>query len=175
MKHPVLGHVLGAVCGITASAILGFGCSSPAPSPNSFTNVYAKVLAKDAPGGGCTNDYCHGYGVNRAWSNLDLSSQTIAYWSLVDHLSEGPDCFSLLGKRVVPGKPDESLLVQKVDPSFWAPDAGSPPCGAEMPADPNKLWPSGTAIQATVFTGTPPTQDQIDLIRNWIADGAQNN
>jgi hypothetical protein len=169
MKRPVLGSVLGAVCGITAFGVLGFGCSSPAPSPNSFTNVYSQVLATS-----CTSDYCHNHGVILKWSNLDLSSQTLAYWSLYDHLAEGPVCSTSLGKRVVPYQPEESLLYQKVAPSYWAPGM-IPPCGAQMPADPNQMWPSGAAIQQVVFSGTPLTDQQQQLIYNWIKEGAQNN
>jgi hypothetical protein len=148
---------------MAAPAILGAGCSSPAPGPNSFTNVYATVLAPS-----CTSDYCHSHGVSLKYSNLDLSSQTIAYWSLYDHLLEGPACSGDLGKRVVPYDPEDSALYQKVSEA-------NPPCGVQMPADPNQLWPSGPTPQAVVFSGTALPADQQQLIYNWIKEGAQNN
>ena len=49
--------------------------------------------------------------------------------------------------RVVPGKPEESLLVKKL--------SGNPPCGDRMP--PN---------------AEPLPQELQDLVKNWIAAGA---
>jgi hypothetical protein len=56
--------------------------------------------------------------------------------------------------RVMPGEPDESYLVHKIQGTQGT-VGGS---GAQMP-----------------FGTQPLSQDQIDLIREWITDGAQNN
>jgi predicted CxxxxCH...CXXCH cytochrome family protein len=157
--------VFGALCWTTAAAVLGLGCSSSPPSANSFTQVYTTVLAPN-----CTNVYCHINGANvKYFGGLDMSNQTIAYWSLVDHLLEGPSCSdATLGRRVLPYHPEKSILYLKVSET-------NPPCGVQMPADPYAQWPSGTTNPQTVFSGTPLPADQQQLIYNWIKDGAQNN
>jgi hypothetical protein len=161
MRHTVLG----AVFGMIASAVLGFGCSSsPPPAANSFTEVYAKVLAPN-----CTSSYCHSNGVWLTKSGLDMSSQTIAYWSLVDHLLDGPTCGGLVGaRRVVRFNPDASYLYRKVS-------LANPGCGVQMPADPAQLWPSGNATPTAAFRGTPLSSEDQQLIYDWIKEGAQNN
>lgn len=148
---------LGAFLALAASAF-GMGCSSPPPPPNSFTEVYEQVMVHS-----CTSAYCHYYNVGIRFSALDMSSQTIAYWNLVDQPCMGPSC-SEMGTRVIPGNPEASLLYQKVSKDM-------PPCGSRMPADPNMLLKNGTAV----FSGTPISDDQQQLIYNWIAAGAQNN
>jgi len=160
MRHAAIG----AVCVLSGAMVLGFGCSSPAPSTNSFAHVYSTAIAPN-----CTSPYCHNNGVSLKWSGLDLSNQVIAYWSLVDHILEGPSCANLVSaRRVVPFHPETSLLYEKVSQT-------NPPCGVQMPADPNALWPSGTTPQAVVFSGTPLTADDQQLIFNWIKEGGQNN
>jgi predicted CxxxxCH...CXXCH cytochrome family protein len=150
--------VLEAVCALLASAILALGCSSPAPPPNSFSEVYAKVIAPT-----CSNDYCHFNGVSIRYSALDMSSRVIAYWNLVDQPLTGPSC-ALMGRRVVPFQPDASFMYQKVSKTM-------PPCGAQMPAETVELLTKGSAV----FSGNALTSDQLQLIFNWIAEGAQNN
>lgn len=58
------------------------------------------------------------------------------------------------GKRIVPGDPDASVLMQKVDPELNA-DAG---VGAIMPQQ-----------------FEPLSADQIEILSTWVAEGAQNN
>jgi predicted CxxxxCH...CXXCH cytochrome family protein len=161
MRHAVLG----AVCAITASSVLGFGCSSPPPGPNSFTQVYSTVIAKN-----CTNVYCHDNGVSvKTSGGLDMSSQVIAYWSLVDHILEGPSCGDvILQKRVIPFQPENSVMYLKVSEA-------NPPCGVQMPADPYLLWPTWVSAPEAVFSGTPLSAQDQQLIYNWIEEGAQNN
>jgi len=164
-RVPGRGHrASGAVYALCIAAALGLGCSSSAPSPNSFTNVYTQALAPN-----CTNSYCHFYGVPTKWSGLDLSNQVIAYWSMVDHLPEGAVCNApSLGRRVVPFRPEDSILYQKVSQA-------NPPCGVQMPADPAQLFPLGPGNPQVVFSGKALPSDQRQLIYNWIKEGAQNN
>jgi hypothetical protein len=61
----------------------------------------------------------------------------------------GPDCKDSGLKRVAPGKPDESLLLLKLE--------GKQPCGLPMPV------------------GAKLSDDQISQVRAWIQDGAKNN
>src|SRR5258706_15157259 len=118
MRHTVFGTV----CTLLCSAGLGFGCSSPAPPPNSFTEVYAKVIGKS-----CASAFCHYNGIGFRYGALDMSSRVIAYWNLVDAPLTGPSC-ALMGTRVVPFQPEASIMYQKVSRDM-------PPCGAQMPAD----------------------------------------
>ncbi len=150
--------VLGAVCGLFASAAVGFGCSSAPPTANSFTQVYATIIAPT-----CSSAFCHNNGVSLRYGGLDMSSRVIAYWSLVDQPLVGPSC-ALMGTRVVPFQPGASIMYQKVSQAM-------PPCGSQMPADTTALLTKGSSV----FSGTALTSDQQQLIYNWIADGAQNN
>jgi len=76
--------------------------------------------------------------------NLDLSSAATSHAELVDVVSE---CAGKI--LVVPGDPDASYLLHKVGD-------GPEPCGTLMP----QLLP-------------PLTAGQIQLIRDWIEDGAE--
>ena len=165
MRHTLLG----AAFAFSVSAALSLGCGSSAPpAANSFTKVYTEVIQPT-----CANDYCHYYGVAGANaltpgnSGLDMSSKVRAYWGLFDRPCIGTSC-NQLGKRVVPGDPDSSMLFLKVQDPAPAPV----PCGSEMPADINTFLTSGTVF---FITGTALPQEKQDLIKNWIQDGAQNN
>jgi hypothetical protein len=149
-----------AVFALAACAGLSFGCGSNTPSsPNSFTRVYAKVIQPK-----CSNDFCHFNGVSIRYSALDLSSQVRSYWSLVGQPSIGPAC-SQNGLRVSPGRPDESVLYQKLNPA--------PPCGIQMPADTTAFSTNGTS--QLKFSGSALPADQLQLIYDWIQEGALNN
>lgn len=141
-----------------AIVALGLGCSSSPPPPDSFTEVYQKVIQPT-----CSSAFCHFAGISIKLSALDMSSQTAAYWNLVDAPTLGAVCGSM-GTRVVPGDPDHSIMYLKVS-------RATPPCGNRMPADTVIL----ERTQSAVFSGTPLTADQQQLIYNWIKDGAQNN
>ncbi len=154
-----MGHHLLAKAFSVSMAILGTACSSPPPpAANSFTEVYTKVIQPT-----CTSDYCHYAGVGLRYSALDMSSQVVAYWSLVDQPSIGPSC-SAMGTRVVPFYPESSIFYLKVS-------ADMPPCGSRMPASSDTLRNVGTSV----FSGTPLRSDLQTLIQNWILEGAQNN
>src|SRR5450432_2257689 len=156
MRHTVSR----AVFALSACAVLSVGCGSTAPSsPNSFTRVYAEVIQPK-----CSNGFCHFNGVSIRYSALDLSSQVRSYWSLVGQPGIGPAC-SQNGLRVAPGRPNDSILYQKLLPA--------PPCGIQMPADTTTFSTNGTSN--LTFSGTALSADQLQLIYNWIQEGAQNN
>jgi hypothetical protein len=97
-----------------------------------------------------------------------MSSQTVAYWNLVDQLCAGPFCTGSGNTRVIPGDPTDSIMYQKVQLS---PPPGL--CGIQMPA----AWdwtPDAGTLGGAVFAGSLPGAD-INLIETWINDGAQNN
>jgi hypothetical protein len=154
MRHAVRA----AVCALLASAGLALGCSSPPPPPNSFTEVYEKVIAPS-----CASAFCHYQGIGFRYGALDMSSRVVAYWNLVDQPVTGPQC-ALMGSRVVPFQPEASIMYLKVSKTM-------PPCGSQMPADTQEFLKKGTSA----FSGTALNSDQLQLIFNWIAEGAQNN
>jgi len=144
-------------------AALSFGCSSSGPpAPGSFTEVYATVLGTPT----CTNDYCHYEYSSISFGALDLSSQTNAYWNLVDQYCAGDACGGMGRKRVIPGDPNGSILYLKISET-------NPACGIQMPA--NTALFMETAGGTTKFTGPALTTAQQQLIYNWILNGAQNN
>lgn len=155
MRHTLLG----AVFALSASAVFSFGCSSDAPPANSFTSVYTEVIQPR-----CSNDFCHFNGVSIRYSALDLSSRARAYWSLVGQPGMGPAC-SQSGMRVVPGRPDLSVMYQKLLPS--------PPCGVQMPADMTGYSTNGTSDLK--FSGSALSDAELQLIHDWIQQGALNN
>jgi len=156
MRHTVLGTVFA----LSASALLSFGCGSNTPSSaNSFTRVYAEVIQPK-----CSNNFCHYNGVDIRFSALDLSSKVRAYWSLVGQPCMGPNC-GTVGMRVVPGDPDTSVMYEKLSPS--------PPCGTQMPADSTTFSTNGTSD--LTFSGTALPADQLQLIHDWIQEGALYN
>lgn len=91
----------------------------------------------------CNFSSCHsGSGSN----GLNLEKPTWA--KLVNVKSVGP---ADLRELVVPGKPDDSYLVQKLTQT-------SPAAGARMPN-----------------TGTPLEADRLQLVRGWVEAGAQDD
>jgi hypothetical protein len=156
MRHAVLGAAFPlSVC----MAVLSFGCSAPPPAANSFSEVYSQIIQPK-----CSSDYCHYNGISFRYGNLDMSSQAIAYWNLVGQPCDGPACTGM-GLRVVPHSPEASIMYLKVSQT-------SPPCGVQMPANPYVLTLKGGSA---VFSGTPLTAEEQQLIYNWIQEGAQNN
>jgi len=92
-----------------------------------------------------------------------MSTRVSAYWNLVDQPLTGPTC-ALMGTRVVPFQPEASVMYLKVSKEM-------PPCGSQMPADTTEFLTKGSSV----FSGKALSQDQLQLIFNWIAEGAQNN
>jgi hypothetical protein len=63
------------------------------------------------------------------------------------------------GVAVLPGKPEESILLQKL--------SSRPPFGDRMPLDPKKRRgePSRKSL----------TEEEIGIIQDWVSQGAKNN
>ncbi|HEX3596182.1 MAG TPA: PQQ-binding-like beta-propeller repeat protein [Polyangiaceae bacterium] len=123
----------------------------PDLSAPTFTNVYKAVISKS-----CIDAQCHG---SSHQGNLDMSSQFATLSALVRIPASGTcpgadggpskscGCGDSGKIRVVPGKPEESLIVEKL--------AGNPSCGERMPP-----------------TGDPLPGDLQNLVKNWISAGA---
>lgn len=88
---------------------------------------------------------CH-RGGSSALGGLDLSSEQTAYDNLVNVDAAHPQASGW--KRVVPNDPDASFLVHKLE-------GGPNLIGTRMP-----------------LGGSPLSEDKIQLVRDWIADGA---
>jgi outer membrane protein assembly factor BamB len=118
--------------------------------PNSFTAIYKDIFV----GMGCSGAaLCHGGDGGK----LTMKDQASTYKALFNVKAMGTNSVPGQGKncadsgltRVVPNKPDESLLLQKLE--------GKQTCGAEMP-------PSSKLKDA-----------QIARVRAWIEAGAKDN
>jgi polyvinyl alcohol dehydrogenase (cytochrome) len=134
----------------------GSGSTGAEPLKPTFTNVYRSVIAKS-----CIQSQCHGAS---KLGNLGMSNQKDAYDNLVGVTASGncepampggtptPGCGCAgTGKtRVVPSNAGDSLLIQKL--------GGSPSCGDRMPN-----------------TGEPLPDAQQQLVKDWIAAGANND
>jgi hypothetical protein len=111
-----------------------------------WTQIYTQVIAvRCAP--------CHttagGTGISAG--HLDMTTKAAAYMNLVNVGASGTACTGM-GTRVVPGMAHMSLLYLKVsvdDPT---------PCGGKMPL-------GGPAL----------TEEQAEMIEDWIDDDAPNN
>jgi len=139
-------------------SIPAFACSSsddpppppPAPLDPTFTNLLKTVMTDV----NCGGPLCH----TLTAGGFMLGPKDQLHAALVDQPASGKDCklpadagpgataFIL----VIPGDPDQSLLYQKL--------TGIQSCGKKMPD-----------------TAKPLTADQIELVHDWIADGAKND
>lgn len=108
-----------------------------------FSSVYQQVVLD----GGCNTASCHG-GANAG--NLSMTTQAEAYTQLVGVSASGPACGTSGLKRVDPGHPETSLIVNKVS-------ANPPVCGLPMP-------PTGGLPEAAIAA-----------LRAWIQGGAAND
>ena len=115
-----------------------------------WTGVYNDIIV----GTGCSGSAaCHGGDVGK----LQMKDKDSSYKALVDvdamgtnlTSDSGQDCKDSGLKRVVPGNPDESLLMKKLE--------DSQPCGTSMPP------------------GAPLPAEQIDQVRAWIEQGAKDD
>jgi hypothetical protein len=124
--------------------------TSPAALDPTFTNV-TKQVVNDI---NCGGPLCHGFNAG----GFTLGTKDELHAALVDQPASGKDCKLAADAGagatafilVVPGKPDDSLLYQKL--------MGRQSCGKKMPDN------------AKVFT-----TEQLDLVHDWIADGAKND
>jgi YVTN family beta-propeller protein len=111
--------------------------SSAAPS---FEEIYEGIVVAT----GCTLGMCHGEGSEAG--GLDLRSPAIAYENLVGRMSRGPLCSALALPYVTPYRPEESLLVVKLE---------SPPCGTRMPPGPGLSAGQTRSIVRWIEAGAP--------------------
>jgi hypothetical protein len=123
----------------------GAGGSTPTANPNSFSAIYAHIIAPRCAGGVSHSSASTGVSLNIP---AGARARTVRS-SLLDRPASGSECASSGMSLVVAGNPDMSLLYRKlVDPA---------PCGSRMPP-----------------TGALPAAD-LERIRAWIANGAADD
>jgi hypothetical protein len=128
----------------------GTGGMAPTFEPK-WSAIYPEIITAK----GCSQGaQCHG----GAGGMLNMSDAATAYAALVGVAAMGvlpgaPNCSESGLTRVVPGDPDNSLLVQKL--------SNTQTCGTQMP-------PGGP--QGGTFG-----PGQLEAVKAWIAAGAPNN
>lgn len=145
----------GALCGIVTVSCLLAACDESlrtlaGPTPNlepTFTSIQREIFASSDSAGRASCTSCHqsAVGAPRA-AGMSLASD-IAYESLVGKPSSRKSGAVL----VVPGDPDRSYLIQKLE-------GNTSMVGRRMPTSPPYL-----------------TAGQMQIIRRWIQIGAPNN
>jgi hypothetical protein len=140
----VLLGALVAGCGGDGTGSQGGGTGGTTGPSATFSAVYP-MMFPETTNARC--NFCHSM-VPTESGNGKLhmgSDQATAYGALVGKTSVSARC---MGKTlVVAGHPEMSLLFQKLSPN--------PPCGSRMP-----------------LGGTAFTDAQLEMIRSWIAAGA---
>jgi hypothetical protein len=94
---------------------------------------------------------------------LPLKNKRGAYDALVNVAASGPACAAKGGRRVTPGAPDASLLLDKLSHT-------QPSCGEMMPV--------GAKLAPNCLTNTPSvctTEVELGLVRDWILAGAKDD
>jgi hypothetical protein len=140
-----------AATALALAALVGCGSSSsdPPTQPAKFSEIYTQIFPAMTK---AKCNFCHSQPVSQV-SNGKLYTGAegdvhAAYAALVGQTSASKDCS---GKAlIVPGKPEESLFYTKL--------TGTPPCGAQMP-----------------FGGGALPDAQVEMVRSWIAAGANEN
>jgi hypothetical protein len=133
--------------GVDAATAGDAGAADTGEETPTFTQVYQLIQSKCSP---CHTTTTAG-NIGITIGHLDMTTQANAYMNLVNAPTMGTECAGK-GTRVTPGDEETSIMYLKVsldDPT---------PCGAKMPF------------------GLPAlSQDEADLIENWIKGGAPNN
>jgi hypothetical protein len=140
--------------GVAALLLTAAGCDEKlsdvaGPTPNltpTFSSIQRDIFeAPDSSGRpACTS--CHNAQQARFNGNLNLSG-TAAYGQLVNVPSSGKPGAT----RVVPGRPDDSYLIHKIESA------------------------AGIVGQRMPLNGPYLTSGQVSIIRQWIDEGALNN
>jgi hypothetical protein len=143
-------HVAGEPCpepDVGTCIVRGMG--GPMIEPT-WTSIYTSIIEPN-----CV--LCHGPGPTRApfvtESQLDLGTARLAYDSLVGVAAMGMTCGGMSPDRVIPNDPDGSFLIHKMENAGVG---GAAICGGPMPT-------------------IPLPASQVNVIRQWIEDGALDN
>ncbi len=113
-----------------------------------FSSIYASVISTTCGVVGCHRG-------TEPTGNLDMGSRTAAYSNLVGVNAMSSGCIDSGLMRVVEEDADHSLLINKLEGHLAN---GDMVCGPQMP-----------------LGGTPLDESVIDVIREWINEGALDN
>jgi hypothetical protein len=134
--------------GLAAAGLTACGsATSPSAPPATFTEIYAAIFPVHQK---AQCSYCHTNPPNDI-GNGHFSTgadQASAYAAIVNQPSTSSKCPGWV--QVVPGHPEKSLFYLKL--------TASPPCAGRMS-----------------LGGDPLTDDQLEMVRSWIAAGAMND
>ena len=131
-------------------ATLYFGGCGNSTSTQPVLSSKFSDIQKQTFSGSCAIGGCHDAASQKSLLCLTKDS---CYSQLMDHTIQALQGTRKFTKLVYPGKPDSSFLVYKLTISQTTTEYGSP-------------MPQGFK---------PLPQNQIDAIRTWIANGAQND
>ncbi|MBI3610527.1 MAG: hypothetical protein HY204_07495 [Nitrospirae bacterium] len=131
----------------------GGGSGNPLPFPATLSSIQQNIFTPR-----CAS--CHVLGgagyVGTGPRGLDLSTQPLAYANLVNIDSVqngcGPTSNQPCGVRVIPVDPNNSYLIRKLE-------------GRDISSGTDQMPRSGCCL----------TQTEIDVVRQWILDGAPDN
>lgn len=112
-----------------------------------WSDIYERLIEKR-----CSNAVCHG---DAEAGELGLTGQAQALMAMINADPEGEDCGNDLNPMIVPGDPDASLLIHKLE---GRDENGNPVCGHVMPIGGSRV--SAASVQA---------------IRQWISAGARDD
>lgn len=132
-------------------AVAAFGCGGGDDGDDGGSNVptkpsFTRVTKEVITFKTCGGPLCHD---SSAVAGFALGSRDQLHATLVGQKAAGPECATSGLDRVVPGDPDSSLLYLKL--------SSAPPCGEPMPLM------------------NPLEVSQVELVRQWIAEGAKND
>ena len=112
--------------------------------PATLTNIQQEVFTPS-----CSQSACHGAS---AGGDLDLTSAATSYSELVNVGAFQTNAAARGKILVIPGDPDNSFLIQKLD--------------GTLESDEGEVMPRATSGLSRA---------KIDLVRQWISDGALND
>ncbi len=154
--------LFGSLACANGDARIGAVAVPPAGSPVSFGRDVQAVF--DARG--CTASGCHG---TPAFSPMSLEAGQ-SYTNLVDVSA----CEAPALKRVDPTKSAMSYLIAKLDGSFSTVQSGGG-CSAACVSGDTTYTTQGSCGEQMPFGAAPLDNGEIQLIRDWIDQGAPNN
>jgi hypothetical protein len=140
------GMDAGTTTGMDAATTTTADAGTDAPAGATFTNIYNNILVVR-----CSPCHTTATGTGVVDGKLDMTTRAKALMNLVNVPGGGSACAGQ-GTRVIPMQGGNSLIYLKLSPDEPV------PCGAKMPL------------------GRIPIPDtEIELIEEWIDDGAEDN
>jgi hypothetical protein len=169
-----------ACCLFFATSVIALGCSSKEESPPAeecpagydadeeevqpkFSDIQSKIMEHS-----CSFvKSCHGEAKD---GNLFLGHRTFTSHEYWEQLIDVPGTEAPDARRVVPFKPEQSLLYAKLTGDFS--QVACNECKPRFDDDPECDSPCGDLMP---HAGCPLSSRRVEVIRQWIADGAKDD